>query len=79
MEFGMLKGEVISISATPKNNEQGLLYYLVEVGFPNGLNTTYHKKLPLIQQMDGSGEIVTKDMRLIEQFIQPVKSLFKNE
>ena len=32
----------------------------------------------MIQRMDGTAEIVTEDMRLIERFIQPVVSLFKN-
>ena len=52
--------------------------YTVEVVFPGELTTTYKKELPLIQQMDGTGEIITEDMRLIEQFIRPVVSLFKN-
>ena len=46
--------------------------------FPADLRTSYRRELPLIQQMDGTGEIVTEEMRLIEQFIQPVVSLFKN-
>ena len=52
--------------------------YTVEVVFPEGMRTTYEKELPMIQQMDGTGEIITEDMRLIEQFIQPIVSLFKN-
>ena len=52
--------------------------YTVEVVFPERIITTYDKELPMIQQMDGTGEIITEDMRLIEQFIQPVVSLFKN-
>ncbi|MDR3287369.1 MAG: HlyD family secretion protein, partial [Prevotellaceae bacterium] len=72
MEFGMLKGYIKNISAVP-DAEKG---YIAEVVFPDGLFTTYKKKLNLIQQMDGKGEIITKDMRLIEQFIQPVRALF---
>jgi multidrug resistance efflux pump len=72
MEFGMLKGFIKNISAVP-DIEKG---YIAEVIFPEGLFTTYRKKLNLIQQMDGQAEIITKDMRLIEQFIQPIKALF---
>jgi hypothetical protein len=50
--------------------------YIAEVVFPEGLFTTYNKQLNLIQQMDGQGEIITKDMRLIEQFLQPIRALF---
>ena len=44
--------------------------------FTTSIITTYNKTLPLIQQMDGSAEIITKDMRLIEQFWQPIRALF---
>jgi multidrug resistance efflux pump len=72
MEFGMLKGFIKNISAVP-DAEKG---YIAEVVFPEGLFTTYNKQLNLIQQMDGQGEIITKDMRLIEQFLQPIRALF---
>jgi len=72
MEFGMLKGYIKTISAVP-DLQKG---YIAEVNFPNGLVTTYNKTLNLIQQMDGNGEIITKDMRLIQQFLQPLKALF---
>ena len=71
MEYGMLKGVVRSISEVPE--EEG---YIVEVSFPNGLVTTYRKQLSMIYEMDGTAEIITKDMRLIEQFIQPIRALF---
>lgn len=77
MEFGVLKGTIRSISAVPVQTAAGVTY-TVEVVFPGELTTTYKKELPLIQQMDGTGEIITEDMRLIEQFIRPVVSLFKN-
>lgn len=81
MEFGVLHGKVHSISEVPEQHqtESGTsILYTVEVQFPSNLLTTYHRELPLIQQMDGSGEIVTKEMRLIEQFIHPIVSLIKN-
>ena len=79
MEFGVLRGEISSISAVPEQNQgdQGISY-VAEIALLDGLQTTYKRELPLIQQMDGIGEIVTKDMRLVEQFIQPIISLFTN-
>ena len=77
MEFGVLKGTIHSISAVPLQTAAGVVY-TVEVIFPESLKTSYKKELPLIQQMDGTGEIITEDMRLIEQFVRPVISLFKN-
>mgnify|MGYP000177537895 CR=1 FL=1 len=81
MEFGVLHGTVHSISAVPEQQQTQSgtsIVYTVEVVFPADLRTTYRRELPLIQQMDGSGEIITDDMRLIEQFIRPIVSLFKN-
>ena len=81
MEYGVLKGTIRSISSVPASVQTATgttIAYTVEVVFPEGMKTTYEKELPMIQQMDGTGEIITEDMRLIEQFIQPVVSLFKN-
>lgn len=81
MEFGVLKGVVESIPAVPQTvttAEGNSIVYTVEVSFPDSLVTTYGKELPMVQQMDGTAEIITRDRRLIGQFIDPVLSLFKN-
>lgn len=81
MEFGVLKGVVESIPAVPQTvttAEGNTIVYTVEVSFPDSLVTTYGKELPMVQQMDGTAEIITRDRRLIEQFIDPVLSLFRN-
>ena len=81
MEFGVLKGVVESIPAVPQTvttAEGNSIAYTVEVSFPDSLVTTYGKELPMVQQMDGTAEIITRDRRLIGQFIDPVLSLFKN-
>ncbi|MEG0519449.1 MAG: HlyD family efflux transporter periplasmic adaptor subunit [Bacteroidales bacterium] len=72
MEFGVLKGKIKNISAVP----DGTNGYIAEITFPDGLKTTYKKQLNLIQQMDGQGEIITKDMRLIQRYLQPIRALF---
>lgn len=70
MEYGILKGRLVSLSSIPETEG-----YAAEVAFPNGLMSSYKKRLTLIQQMNGTGEIITRDMRLIERFMSPVKSL----
>jgi multidrug resistance efflux pump len=72
IEFGMVIGTVEKIALVP--NEKT---YLAEVVFPNGLVSNYGKKLMLLPEMTGSAEIITEDMRLIERFFNPMKSLFK--
>lgn len=78
MEYGILKGTVTNVASVPERLQNGSIAYTVSVAFPNGLESTYHKTFPLIQQMDGTAEIITKDRRLIHQFIDPIISLFEN-
>lgn len=81
MEFGVLRGTIRSLSAVPEQvqTQSGTaVVYIAEVVFPDGMKTSYKKELPMIQQMDGTAEIITEDMRLISRFVQPIVSLFKN-
>lgn len=81
MEFGVLRGTIRTLSAVPEQVQaQGVstAAYIAEVVFRDGMLTSYKKELPMIQQMDGTGEIITEDMRLISRFVQPIVSLFKN-
>lgn len=81
MEFGVLRGRIRSLAAVPEQVQTAsgaAIVYLAEVVFPEGMTTSYGRRLPMIQQMDGTAEIITEDMRLLERFIQPVVSLFKN-
>jgi len=72
-EFGMLTGKVKSISSIP--DKEG--FYFVDVILPNDLVTTYNKELIFKQEMIGSAEIITEDLRLIERFFYQFKEVFK--
>lgn len=74
-EFGYLLGKVESVSNVP--TAEG--FYVVEIGFPNGMQTNYESTLPITQQMQGSADIITEDLRLMERFFMPVKKLLKNQ
>lgn len=78
VEYGILKGVISRISQVPEKMPDGSIVYNVDVLFPNGLVSTYHKTLPFIQDMDGEAEIIIRDQRLIEHFIEPIISLFRN-
>lgn len=71
MEYGLLKGSIASLSEVPEAGG-----YIAEVALPGNLKTTYGKPLALIRRMDGTGEIITVDQRLIQRFLQPVRALF---
>ncbi len=70
MEYGMLTGVVTAISMVP--NKGG---YMAEIALTNGMTTSYSEQLRFIQEMDGTAEIVTKDMRLISRLLNPIRAL----
>jgi len=73
-EYGIIRGKVGSISSTP---EQGKYY--VEVKLIQGLQTNYNKILPFRQEMTGTAEIITEDMRLLERLFDPVRIVFSEK
>ncbi|MFW0737642.1 HlyD family secretion protein [Flavobacterium sp. T12S277] len=72
-EFGVLKGKIRNISLVP--DKDGNL--LLDVALPNGLETSYKKQIVFQQEMKGSAEIVTEDLRLIERILYQFKSMFE--
>lgn len=72
MEFGLVRGKVRNVSLVPENN-----FYMVEIGFPNGLVTNYDNNLQMQNQLRGQAEIITEDLRLIQRFFNPLKALWK--
>jgi HlyD family secretion protein len=73
MEFGYLKGKVRNISLMPSNEN-----YIVEVEIPQDMKSNYDIPLKFSQEMKGSAEIITEDLRLIQRFFNPAKSLLKH-
>ncbi|MDB0037830.1 HlyD family secretion protein [bacterium] len=72
-EFGIIKGRVKSISLTP--DTEGNL--LIDITLPSGIETSYEKKIEFQQEMSGSADIVTEDLRLIQRFFYQFKDIFK--
>lgn len=72
-EFGVLKGKIQNISLVP--DKDGNL--LIDVALPNGLKTSYNRQITFQQEMKGSAEIVTEDLRLIERILYQFKSIFE--
>lgn len=70
-EFGMLKGKVQNVSLTP--DKEG--YYLIDVSLPEKLITSYNKEIDFKQEMRGTAEIITEDLRLLERFFYQFKQL----
>ena len=76
MEFGMLRVQIFNASLLPItiDNVKG---FLLEVVFPEKLITNYGKELSVIPVMTGSAEIITEDIRLLDKFLNPIRSIIK--
>ena len=74
-EYGVIEGKVLRLSLIPDESKN----YVVEVELPRGLVTSYHKRLPLSQEMTGKARIITDDVRLLETLIQPIRKIWINQ
>jgi HlyD family secretion protein len=74
MEYGIVKGEIASISGVASDNA-----YSVLVHFPEGLQTTYNTKIDFAQDMRGQVEIITDEVRLLERITNPVKAVITRQ
>lgn len=70
-EYGSINGVVSSISSISRDNA-----YFVRFDLPNGLETTYRKKLQFSQEMQGNALIITEDLRLIERIFYQFRKYF---
>lgn len=71
-EFGVLKGRIKSVSEI--TNKEG--FYTIDVTLPKKLITSYNKDIIFKQEMRGTAEIITEDLRLIERFFYQLRSAF---
>jgi multidrug resistance efflux pump len=68
LEYGMVRGVVKSKSLVPSGDA-----YIIEIELPNGLKTLYGINLEFNQNMQGSAEIITKDVRLLQKIVNPLR------
>ncbi len=72
-EYGMVRGTVQSISLVPRDN-----LYTIQIALSHGLVTSYRKELPFRQEMQGTAEIITRDLRLLERIFYQFRNLLDN-
>jgi len=71
-QFGVLKGKVEYISLVPDKDDN----LLIDISLPQGLLTSYNKKIAFQQEMKGTVDIVTEDLRLIERLLYEFRGIF---
>lgn len=74
-EFGIIKGQITSVSPIP--DQEGFI--LIDVALPNKLKTSYNKKISFQQEMSGSADIITDDLRLIDRILHQFREIFNRK
>lgn len=69
-EFGVLNGTVESIAPVATNNE-----YAINIALAPENRTTYHKAITFSEGMQGTAEIITDDLRLLERIFYQMRAL----
>jgi HlyD family secretion protein len=68
LQYGMVRGIVKSKSLVPANDA-----YVIEIELPEGLTTLYGTKLDFTQNMQGTAEIITENIRLLQKIVNPFR------
>lgn len=71
-EFGIIKGAIKAISLTPDKDGN----FLIDVSLPKGLKTSYQKPIVFQQEMSGTADIITDDLRLLERLLYQFRDIF---
>lgn len=72
-QYGMVIGRVKSISLSPNDNGNYILY----ISLPNGLRTSYNKRLEFNQELLGTAEIITEDLSVADRIFYKVRNILK--
>ncbi|HOF21554.1 MAG TPA: HlyD family efflux transporter periplasmic adaptor subunit [Bacteroidales bacterium] len=70
LEYGMVRGIVESKSLVPAGDA-----YIIEIILPEGLKTLYGRELEFTQNMQGTAEIMTDSLRLLQKVVNPFRHL----
>lgn len=68
LEYGIVRGIVKSKSLVPSGDA-----YIIEIELPQGLITLYGRKLDFTQNMIGTAEIISDDLRLLQKIVNPFR------
>lgn len=70
LEYGVVRGVVTSKALVPTGDA-----YVIGISLPDSLSTLYGEKLDFTQNMQGTAEIMTDNLRLIQKLIDPFRYL----
>lgn len=70
LEYGFLTGKVLSVS--PMADEDA---YSATFELPEDIFTSYGKRIAIIGDLTGRGEVITENLSVVERLISPLKYL----
>jgi multidrug resistance efflux pump len=73
-QFGALVGEISSISVSPDDE----FNYLIYASLPMGTTTSYKREIPFNQELLGNAEIITEELSVAERLFFKFRSLIVN-
>ena len=76
-QYGIVEGIVQNISLVPQAGKEGD-NYLLEISVNDSLSTTYHKQLPMKQEMQGTANIITEDRRFVDRVFDKYRDMMRN-
>jgi multidrug resistance efflux pump len=68
LQYGMVRGLVKSKSLVPSGDA-----YVIDIELPQGLVTLYGTPLDFTQNMQGTAEIITENIRLLQKIVNPFR------
>ncbi|MCB9335468.1 MAG: HlyD family efflux transporter periplasmic adaptor subunit [Flavobacteriales bacterium] len=71
-EYGQLIGEVKEIAQIPNEDN-----YQVKIQLPEQLTTSYHQNIKYTPEMQGTTEIITEDLRLLERIFNKFRKVLE--
>jgi hypothetical protein len=74
-EFGALEGKIDDVSSQMTSPDGKEHYYEATVFFPDGLITSFHKRLSADNQMVGSADIITNNETLLQRILKPIYAI----
>lgn len=72
-KYGIIYGEVQSVSEVNVDN----IYSLI-IKLPKGLETSYGFKLAFLPNLNGSGQVITSDMSIVERLFEKIMETIRN-
>ncbi|WP_266366914.1 HlyD family secretion protein [Tellurirhabdus rosea] len=70
-EFGAVRGRITAIAEVPLKDS----VFLAKVALPNGLETTFHRRIPFKTGLSATAEIQTDNSRLLEKLAYQLREV----